>query len=99
MSFRQWQDAQRFACSHLRVLLTSLNRCPDKVLESCEGGHLAWSCSAELLGTGSLAGMGLGVRPAKGPPTDHPVDSGVAELAVTASGVISKAPVHVTEVE
>lgn len=53
--------------------------------------HFVCPCSTGMSWTGSLAGMGLGVR-ARGPPTDQPADSGVEELAVTASGVISKVP-------
>lgn len=63
------------------------------VQEGCYGlAHLAKSRSSELSRTGSLAGRGLGVS-ARGPPlTEAPSDSGVAELAVTASGVSSSAP-------
>ena len=65
------------------------------VQEGCYGlAHLARSRSSELSRVGSLAGRGLGVR-ARGPPlTEPPSDSGVAELAVTASGVSSNAPEH-----
>lgn len=56
-----------------------------------KAADLSSSAAAEGSKLGSLAGMELGVN-TRGPPTEPPSDSGVAEVAVTASGVTSKAP-------